>query len=506
MHDCSIMINRHMRQNDIKKTAMDNRSKALDALRGLAIIGMILSGTITQSLPGWMYHAQVGPRSDFHFDPSVYGITWVDLVFPFFLFAMGAAIPVAMSGKLKEGKRMSEFLPAILKRSLMLVIFAVSIYYCSPYRLTGGSLKYLLAMLAFLFWFMAFVRIGTISTRKNMSLNLAGLALLALLVFINIKLYPDVFTSGFKLSNNDIIILVLANMALFGAVIWLLTVKNLLLRLGILAVYFAIRLTSGAEGSWNQALFSFNPLNLLPDNVVSVLYNPGAYLFRMDFLKYLFIVVPGTIVGDLIVRHMNDPERDSYSPSEGRGSMYMAALLMFSAVLANLILLYNRNLHILPVVNISVVFAGYFLLRNPQTSPVRFYYAALQWGAFWLILGTFFEAFEGGIRKDHATMSYFFVTTALAIFMLIFFSVVIDYFKKREVFRYIVECGQNPMVAYVAGNFVAVPLLSLAGLMPFLSSIDTITPWFGIVKGLFITGIMMAVTIITVRRRWFWKT
>ncbi len=488
------------------KSGLSYRSTALDALRGIAIIGMVLSGTITQSLPGWMYHAQVGPRSDFRFDPTIYGITWVDLVFPFFLFAMGAAIPLAMSRKLAGEKRLSEFLPAIVKRSLLLVIFAITIYYCSPYRLTGGSLKHLLAMLAFLFWFMAFVRFGTISARKNMFLNLAGLALLALLVFINIKLYPDVFTSGFKLSNNDIIILVLANMALFGAVIWLLTRRSLTLRIGILAVYFALRLTSGEEGSWNQALYSFNPVTLLPEGFVSLLYNQGAWLFRMEFLKYLFIVIPGTVLGDLIVSLLNENEGEATGPGVCDRKMYLLAALMLSAVVANLVILYNRWLVVLPLFNGATVITGYYLLRKPFAGFDRFYYSAFKWGAYWLLLGTFFEAFEGGIRKDHATMSYFFITTAMAIFTLILFSVVIDYFQRKKLFRYLVECGQNPMVAYVAGNFVAVPLLSLAGIITFLSSLDSVTPWFGLIKGLAITGIMVFITVITVRKKWFWKT
>ena len=72
---------------------MNNRAYALDALRGYAIITMVLSATIvTQVLPGWMSHAQT-PPPDHIFNPSLPGITWVDLVFPFFLFAMGAAFP-----------------------------------------------------------------------------------------------------------------------------------------------------------------------------------------------------------------------------------------------------------------------------------------------------------------------------------------------------------------------------------------------------------------------------
>lgn len=68
---------------------MTKRAYALDALRGYAIITMVLSATVAwNSLPGWMYHAQTPPPSR-AFDASLSGITWVDLVFPFFLFAMG---------------------------------------------------------------------------------------------------------------------------------------------------------------------------------------------------------------------------------------------------------------------------------------------------------------------------------------------------------------------------------------------------------------------------------
>ena len=73
---------------------MEKRALTIDLLRGVAIIGMVLSGQIlwNAELPAWMFHAQV-PPPEFRFDPTVPGITWVDLVFPFFLFSMGAAFP-----------------------------------------------------------------------------------------------------------------------------------------------------------------------------------------------------------------------------------------------------------------------------------------------------------------------------------------------------------------------------------------------------------------------------
>lgn len=482
------------------------RAFALDALRGLAIIGMVLSGTIANSLPGWMYHAQVGPRSGFKFDPSFVGITWVDLVFPFFLFAMGAAFPIALNKKLKSGLSVKDLMVPVFKRGLLLVVFAVSIYYCSPYRLTGGMFKYFLAMVAFLSWFLAFLKLPNNDLKLNRMLNYGGYGLLAILVYYNIFSYPEVFKVGFKLSNNDIIILVLANMAVFGAFIWLVTASNVVMRLGLLVLFFAFRLTSGMEGSWNQYLWNFNPITLLPDSFLNLFYNPGAFLYRMDFLKYLNIIIPGTIVGDYLVKWLNAPSDHQQNLNLRTFKMYVLTMLLPLVVITNLSLLYSRDLNLLVVLNTLFMVLGWFLLRNPASDLERFYQSIFNWGLFWLLLGNVLEAYEGGIRKDSATMSYFFMSSGMAIFTLIFFSLFFDYFKRIKVFRYLAECGQNPMVAYVAGTFLVVPILAFSGLMPLLNGIHEHAPWLGIIKGLVVTGLMMVVTILTVRKKLFWKT
>ena len=52
---------------------MNKRAYALDALRGYAIITMVLSATVAwNSLPGWMYHAQT-PPPDRAFDARFIG-------------------------------------------------------------------------------------------------------------------------------------------------------------------------------------------------------------------------------------------------------------------------------------------------------------------------------------------------------------------------------------------------------------------------------------------------
>ncbi|MCS2437794.1 DUF5009 domain-containing protein [Bacteroides ovatus] len=83
---------------------MNKRAYALDALRGYAIITMVLSATVAwNSLPGWMYHAQT-PHSGQSFRCQfLSGITWVDLVFPFFLFCNGCCFPFLDQKDLRKG-------------------------------------------------------------------------------------------------------------------------------------------------------------------------------------------------------------------------------------------------------------------------------------------------------------------------------------------------------------------------------------------------------------------
>jgi len=438
------------------------------------------------------------------FDPSFTGITWVDLVFPFFLFAMGAAFPLALGRKLDSGIQPLKLLTPMVKRAFLLAVFAIAIYHCTPYRVSGNW-NYELALLAFVLFFASFVRFRFMTEKSNSILNWTGIGLLVFLTGFNTVIQPEVFTSGFKLSHNDIIILVLANMALFGSILWIVTRSNWLARFAVLALLLALRITSGIEDSWNAWIWKFNPMQLLPGSFTSLLYENKGWLYRMEFLKYLFIVVPGTIAGDLFVKNFYS-ETDSESGSSLKNRMVGIALLMPAFVVSNLVCLYGRHLLANLIINLCLSGIGFLLFARLSGALVRLYHRLFQWGVFWLMLGTLFEAFEGGIRKDSATFSYFFVTSGLAFFTLIFFSLVIDYFGKNRPFRYLSECGQNPMLAYVAGTFFVVPVLVFTGLMPYINRLHEITPWFGLLKGLIITGGMMFVTVVSTRRKWFWKT
>jgi predicted acyltransferase len=115
-----------------QSSGASHRALSLDAFRGYAILTMVLSGAIVYGiLPGWMYHAQVPPPAH-KFDPSIFGITWVDLVFPFFLFAMGAAFPFSIRKKLSEKGGVYKAILNALITGCHLTFFAIYIQHLYP--------------------------------------------------------------------------------------------------------------------------------------------------------------------------------------------------------------------------------------------------------------------------------------------------------------------------------------------------------------------------------------
>ena len=85
------------------------RFASLDAFRGFVILTMIWVNYCAgiKGLPAWMEHAP----SDLD------GYTFVDLVFPGFLFIVGMAIPFALGRRVAAGVSPLSLLPRIISRS-----------------------------------------------------------------------------------------------------------------------------------------------------------------------------------------------------------------------------------------------------------------------------------------------------------------------------------------------------------------------------------------------------
>jgi len=464
---------------------MQNRFYNLDALRGYAIFMMILSGSIAYgpSMPAWMFHAQVPPPSH-KFNPNLPGITWVDLVFPFFIFCMGAAIPIAMHKFVISNSYKNAVITAF-RRFGLLVFFALFLeHFKSPHiKAEPNNATYFLTLAGYLLLFLAFSKFTSLVNKKietmiNLSAMVIGVACLMWLPLNN--------GMGFQIGKSDIIIIVLANMALFGTIIWWITRNNLLLRIGILPFIMAIFLGSKIPESWNALLY-----NLTPESAV----------YKFYFLKYLFILIPGTIAGDWLLKFKDVKAEDFRNNSWFK--LFTAILL--SIILCNVIFLFSRQLVLNLTITIGLLILAKYLfdkiiLINKKIVE-QFFYA----GAFSLLLGLSFEAFEGGIKKDFSTYSYYFVTVGLAFFSLIVLAVLQTLSLGKNAHRFFVLTGQNPMMAYVSGSLLLMPIMHLTGINTYWDAMNS-NAILGFLKGFSFTMIVCLIPIPFTKKGLIWKS
>jgi predicted acyltransferase len=93
------------------------RIASLDALRGFTVLFMLFvnDAASVRDLPWWLYHMPHG----------INGLTPVDVVFPAFLFMVGAAIPLAIDRRRAAGASRPELAWHAVTRALALVLMGV---------------------------------------------------------------------------------------------------------------------------------------------------------------------------------------------------------------------------------------------------------------------------------------------------------------------------------------------------------------------------------------------
>lgn len=461
-----------------------NRIDTVDLLRGIAIVGMILCANIgfNSGLPAWMFHAQTPPPT-YSFNPDVAGITWVDLVFPFFLFSMGAAFPLAMRKKLEGGTNPWKIFGGLMKRWFILTAFGLILG--NAYAVGGSSRpSWSISLFNISLWvamFLAFVRVNIKDAqgfKKHLGtvVNLCGVAMMAILAVVLVKWF------GIPLNrcSSDIIIMILANIAVWGGVIWMLTKENLRLR-WLVVLFVAVV----------KALSSYVPESLAFFPASGKL----SWLFSWSWLQYLLIAVPGSIVGDMILRHArsgNKLELDSKDVAAG--------IIALTAVCVQLWGLFTR--HVVADFIISALLgAAFFALTFKQKNI--FTRTALT-GFALMLVGIAFDPVDGGITKDYCNLSYVFTTGGMAALTSAFLLML--EFKFGVKGKFLAGVGQNPMLAYTVTGFFTGPVLSLVGILPALYALSAGSWFWGLMQGLIITFIMMCVTYGFTRLRLFWRS
>ena len=468
------------------------RAYSLDALRGFAILTMVLSGVIPyKGLPAWMYHAQTPPPSR-TFNPNLPGLTWVDLVFPFFIFALGAAIPMALNKRINRGYSKLKLFKYIGERTFLLGFFAIFLYHVRPHIInpdiyTQSDLTtWFLALTGFVTMFAIFLRFPRDwSQELKYAVRIGGFVVAALLL-IFIK-YPG--GKGFSLQRSDIIIIVLTNVYFFGSLVYLATHDKLLLRIGVMGILLALRLSHPVQG-WVQSVWDFSPV---------------PWIYKLYYLQYLFIAIPGMIVGDLTLDWLKTRKAKIKRTWGSKRYMGIFALMLLFVVVM-LVGLQARWVWQTVLVTIFLCGSGFFLLRNPGNETEKYIQKLFYWGSYLLILGLIFEPYEGGIKKDHPTMSYYFVTAGLAVYMIIAFTIIIDIFKKQDYVQLLINNGQNPMIAYVGFANLLWPILNILNINSFINDLTSASPWLGFIKGVVYTLIIALLVQFFTRRRLYWRT
>jgi predicted acyltransferase len=99
------------------KTTLSQRIESIDVIRGITILIMLFVNDIAGvvGVPAWMKHMPTGTD----------GITFVDIVFPAFLFIVGMSIPFAIGKRLQQGESLVQVWKHILIRTIGLLIIGI---------------------------------------------------------------------------------------------------------------------------------------------------------------------------------------------------------------------------------------------------------------------------------------------------------------------------------------------------------------------------------------------
>jgi len=465
---------------------LPERIASIDVMRGIAVLSMVFALAIPPGiLSDWMYFAQTPPPAH-TLEPTLSGITWVDLIFPIFLFMLGIVIPFDLPIRHDSKDPIRSQLLWILRRTGLLGVVAIMYRSFNTKIITESFTPHssVIGLLGFVTISALLIRpLSSWSKKFVYSIRIVG-GIGALLMFWLIR-YPD--GSGFSINRANPFLVILMNSYFWGALVWMVSQKKTLERLGLLGILLAMRLALPYSG-WLQNLWNWTPF-------------PG--LYRFEFSQFLFIVIPGTIIGDCFLhRDWTKIEMEPFKIHHFHDRVLTIGLLSIILIPAVLIGLKYRLVIETALFACAILAIATYVFKRSNTAIEKFLSDLFRWGAYWLIVGLICEPYEGGIKRESATLSYFLITGSLANFLLIATVIFTDIFDKHHLVEPIRDNGRNSLLAYIALGFLIMPILNLTGIRPLIASL-TPGPWLGALRALFYTFLVAVVVRFFTRRNYF---
>ena len=177
-----------------------------------------------------------------------------------------------------------------------------------------------------------------------------------------------------------------------------------------------------------------------------------------------------------------------------------AGVIALVAMLVQLWGLFTR--HILADFVISAVLGIAFVALTWKRRNIMTWLG--YFGFAFMLVGIIFDPIDGGITKDHCNLSYMITTTGMTALTGAF--VLALELKWQIKGRGLSGSGQNPMLAYTVTNFLTGPILTMCGITAWLDAISVGSPFWGVVRGLVFTLLMVAVTCFFTKKKLFWRS
>ena len=452
-------------------SARGTRYMPLDFLRGLSIFGMVLSAIQPHGvMPGWMYHVQ-NPPPTHNLDMSVPGIGWVDMVFPIFIFCMGASIPFAKPS-----------VKGVFARFGMLWLFSYL------YVLINSSNPWVtLAGFAALFpLYMVFKNPPRFAGKEIpvTAIRIVGALLVAAVIWVNHQFFGEVLS----VQRRGIIIFLLAFLYLFGSLIWLYTQRKKSLRWGIWLAILAFTIITQQLG-WPTTTYA----------------NPAIrWWFNVEYFYFLLLLIPSTFVGEMIREKAGDSGEleQPDAPVVPARSKWLLAALCFVLV-AWLLYAFYMQLYWWNVGLSGVMLLGILVYAKkivPQWLPV------LGVAAFMVYAGVLLEPYGGGIKKVPCTIQYCFAAGGMAMLLLYVAERICCRFGNGFITKVFEGAGKNPLMSYIAFNCLVLPLMELSGLIYlYRMAYPQGVHWAGFLRSVVVVLLTMWIVGLFTRKKVFWK-